>query len=316
MKKILTVLILCTYYSSVSTAQLMPFNDHYIDNTTILNPASCDLSDRVGSELVFSATYRRQWLNLPDGPKSFFIRGEHTTINLNANAFNYGGYLLNDNAGAIGLTGLYGKGAYVLNFAGRSVNYLSIGLAVGLVQYRVNAAAILQSATPVNIDNVAVWYPDAGLGIYYYNEFFHLGLSSPQVMSIDTRFQINDTNYYTQRLRHYFFNAGGYLTPQQDLDLKPELWLRFVPEQTVDVNLSLLAEFYGKFYTGAGISMKQGHSESILFAPNFFAGVMLDVNDQHTMKIGASYGSSTAIYNSAFGATYEFNIVYYIDSTN
>jgi type IX secretion system PorP/SprF family membrane protein len=315
MKRILTIFFLCAY-GSISTAQLMPFNDHYIDNTTILNPASCDLSDRIGAELVFSATYRRQWLNLPDGPKSFFIRAEHTTLNLNANAFTYGGYLLNDNAGAIGLTGLYGKGAYVFNFAGRSVNYLSVGLALGILQYRVNTAAILQNAAPINIENVAAWYPDAGLGIYYYNELFHIGFSSPQVMSLDTRFQINDTNYYTKRLRHYFFNVGGYLTAKENLDLKPELWLRFVPEQALDVNMSLLAEFYDKFYTGAGISLKQGHNQSILFSPNFFGGVMLEVNQQHTMKIGASYGNSTAIYNAAFGATYEFNIVYYIDYAN
>lgn len=125
-----------------------------------------------------------------------------------------------------------------------------------------------------------------------------------------------NTNYYTKRLRHYFFNIGGYLTPTEDLDLKPEIWLRYVPEQASDLNLSLLAEFYGKFYTGAGVSIRQGHSESVLFSPNFFAGVMVDINQQHSMKIGASYGNSSAIYNSAFGATYEFNIVYYIDYSN
>jgi hypothetical protein len=43
---------------------------------------------------------------------------------------------------------------------------------------------------------------------------------------------------------------------------------------------------------------------------------MVDINQQHSMKIGASYGNSSAIYNSAFGATHEFNIVYYIDYSN
>lgn len=316
MKKIYLLLGLCTCIVKAN-AQLMPFNDHFIDNMTILNPASFDLSDQLDRDLIFSMTYRMQWLNLPDGPRSFFARVEHTPLGDN-NKFTYGGHLINDNAGAIGLTGVYTKGSYIIDFSNSNTNYLSIGLTAGFLQYRVNAASILQGNTNAkNVNNVVAWYPDAGIGIYYYTEAFHIGFSSPQIMGLDTRFQIDNANYYTKRLRHYFINLGGYIRPDADFDLKPEIWIRYVPGQASDINSSLMIDFGKNFYAGAGLSVRQGHNESFLFSPSFFSGVRVSLNqDDHALKVGASYTNSNAIYNTAFGATFEMNIVYYIDYAN
>ncbi|MFK7946651.1 MAG: PorP/SprF family type IX secretion system membrane protein [Saprospiraceae bacterium] len=317
MKKIYIIFLICVCFIKVE-AQLMPFNDHYIDNMTILNPASFDLSDQLDRDLIFSMTYRMQWLNLPDGPKSFFARVEHVPLNINSNTFTYGGYLINDNAGAIGLTGVYAKGSYVVDFSNSNVNYLSLGLTAGFLQYRVDASSILQGSTnTTNINNAVAWYPDLGVGIYYYTEAFHIGFSSPQIMSLDTRFQIDNTNYYTKRLRHYFINIGGYIRPDADFDLKPEIWIRYVSGQASDVNSSLMIDFGKRFYAGAGVSVRQGQNESFLFSPSFFSGVKIPLKkDEHELKIGASYTNSSAIYNAAFGATFEMNVVYYIDYAN
>lgn len=312
MRKIYFVVLNILFVASIH-AQLMPFNDHYIDNSTIFNPAAFDLS-AIDYQLDFGLTYRRQWENLPFGPKSFFLRGANTVISDYGNSFSFGGYLMNDQAGAIGLTSVNGKGSYIIDFATAGNSYLAIGLTLGLLQYRVKAATLFHNTPidPGNIRNLSSWHFDGGLGVFYQSNFFHIGLSSPQLFVTDTKFKLgNSDEYFTNRIRHYYFQLGFDFESDSYFVIKPEIWIKFADKESV-FSTNVLIEYDERFYGGIGISIQKDYDSTIQFSPNLAIGYTI-IKNNHKIKIGGSIGVTSAVYNQAFGPVSEFNLVYYLD---
>ena len=318
MKKIYFILLNIGFVLSVN-AQLLPFNDHYIDNASIFNPASFDLSS-LEYPLVISTTYRQQWTEIIDGPKSFFAKAEYTRLSSYENNLSGSFYIINDKIGKIGLTSVYMRGSYIFDLSPsyNQYRYLSIGLAFGGFQYRVNTSAFLQDPLidPSDLPNLTSWHGDAGLGVYYYSNRFHVGLASPQISVIDTDtkflYTVDNEEYYTKRLRHYYMNIGfDFPYGVDNQSISPELWIRYAMEQRPVFIPSVLIKLHEKFHIGGGVSIMKNPNIPITFSPNIAISGVVESNNENLFKIGFSYGWTNAMYNESFGSVLEVNLVYY-----
>jgi len=171
MKKILLLFGLLIIGDWLS-AQHLPLFTQYGAQAGIINPAAVS-SDYFLYEhnVSFGGSYRKQWVGLESAPTTQVLQGQY--MYTDRGAFNWiaGGYLINDQTGPTGFTGAYGRLAGIITddpyYSG-----LSFGLSFGAVQYRVNVneLRLRESNDILTADNQAKFFPDFGLGAYYYRQ--------------------------------------------------------------------------------------------------------------------------------------------------
>ena len=169
MKRSLLFLLACSFVLPVFGQQLPLFNQHR-EHIGLINPAALS-SDYLLYEnpLTFAGSYRVQWSQFENAPRTQTIQGTHVWSDGDAFGLMTGGSIMNDQTGPTGFTGLYGRIAGVLSddlyYGG-----ISAGLTFGMVQYRVDGTEIrLREQGDLLADqDYSQWYPDVGLGIYYY----------------------------------------------------------------------------------------------------------------------------------------------------
>ena len=150
-------------------AQQLPLFSQYQDNYIAINPAMVSRDYLLNEDnLSFGASHRNQWTDFQNSPKTQLIRGEYLYENGTFGLLT-GGYLINDQTGPTGLTGLYGRIGGILAgdpyFGG-----IALALNLGIVQYRVDTRQLnLRDAGDIEAaTNQQQIFPDVGFGIYYY----------------------------------------------------------------------------------------------------------------------------------------------------
>lgn len=234
-------------------AQQLPTFFHYSNNWSVLNPAalSPDLILDDGYRMSVQSTVRRQWADVEDAPRTQTLA---TTFLPETQSIILGGHLMNDQTGAIGWTGLYGRFAYRLRLTRHQT--LSVGVHLGLAQYRVRAAEIrlLEPDDILGNTNQNQLLPDAGLGVFYqFRNRLYGGISFPQVFNWTTRYR-NDRGdqYQLTRLRHAYAMGGANLFLNNDNRLSITAWVKRAPgvPWTADVNLRYF--YQDVFWLGMG----------------------------------------------------------------
>ena len=313
-RMILVVLGVLSSFFTVE-AQQLPLFTQYRENTSILNPASFShdylLYDH---NLSFGLSYRRQWTDLKTGPRTQTLRGEYIFDDIGSFSLVAGGYLLNDQTGPTGLTGVYGRIAGILTddpyYGG-----FSIGLTAGAVQYRVNVSEIRlrESGDILGMDDQQQIYPDVGLGIYFYKllegsgflggSHFYSGLSVPQVIGLNLAFEDEEGKFHTKRVQHFYAHVGLYKYIGDGF-LEPSVWLKYTPNAPVNVDLNLRYQMASKFWLGAG-----GSSAG---AVHLETGMLIgeNVGFNNNLKIGYGFDYSFTSFGPFAGAAHEINLSY------
>ena len=129
MKRYFIIWIGCMMLSWTVSAQQIPISTIFVENPFAFNPAVAGTSNGFKVRMY----NRMQWVGFGDGPVttqlSYF--GPHQVRNIG-----YGGNLNYDKAGPVSVLKL--NGAFAYNFA---IDYdirISLGLNLGLIQYRVD----------------------------------------------------------------------------------------------------------------------------------------------------------------------------------
>ena len=176
-----------------------------------------------------------------------------------------GATLLNDQTGAIGTTGFYGTFSYIMplqKYRNRVTQFLSFGLNAGLVQYRVNFSEITfnePSQASIPADNQLQYYPDFGLGVFYYiDNRFYMGASMPQLLNLNTQYSSREGGFSVERQAHYYAMMGGFIPfggRQATFYLEPSVWLRYVENTPISLDANLRLNFQNAFWLGVGYSI-------------------------------------------------------------
>lgn len=306
----LSVLV-CFYFTN---AQQIPLFTQYENNFGVINPAAIP-SDffthhNTGS---FGLSFRRQWVDIPNPPTTQVLHGEYFAADRTGVAPLFGGYILNDQTGPTGLTGIYGRIAGVVT-GDAEYSGLSIGLSAGAVQYRVKTSDLkLHDANDITASTDRTqMMPDISLGIFYYrrmdglidNDYFFTGISVPQFFSFDFTLPRSNGTLNIIRTPHYYATIGWYHFLDNDSYLEPTAWVRYVPNAPVSVDINLRYNIGGTFYVGTGASTSGTvHAETGLFLGkgNGWA---------NNFKLGYSFDMPLQTYGAYTGTSHEFHVGY------
>ena len=108
MKKLILVCLLFSITLQL-VAQQLPLFSQYQDNYLAINPAMVSRDYLLNEDNIsFGLSHRNQWTDFENSPKTQLIRGEYLYENGSFGLMT-GGYLLNDQTGPTGLTGIYGR---------------------------------------------------------------------------------------------------------------------------------------------------------------------------------------------------------------
>lgn len=262
MKKILLLGLIITLISSIGQAQQDPMFTKYMFNTLIFNPAYAGSKEHMSMTLL----HRDQWFGLDGGPTTQTLT-IHTPIK--GNRVGVGGSLLHDDIGPTKTIKLGGYYAYRMSFNdGKSK--LSLGLSASIANWQADWTELtLDNPTdPVFQGTQTQWIPNAGAGVFYYNDHFYVGASVPNVLN--TVYKDENPNpsatMQAQQVRHYYLGAGLILplNISRTLIFKPSFLIKNSnlfgefkdnPDGNIgaptefDIDLSLL--FYEALWVGA-----------------------------------------------------------------
>lgn len=295
-------------------AQQLPLFTQYRENMGIINPAAINQDYLLYEQpLSFGASYRVQWVGLENAPTTQTLRGEYLFEKLGLFA---GGYIINDQTGPTGFTGIYGKIGGLIS-DDPAYRGISVGLTAGLVQYRVNSSEIrLREINDVlSGDDQTQLFPDVGLGVFAYQYidagFFedsqvYGGISVPQAFGLNLEFEDENGMFTTQRVQHYYALAGMYKYFSDDSFIEPSIWFRYVSGTPVNVDFNLRYQMASNFWIGVGAATSgNAHIET-----GFILGENMGLDN--TFKIGYGFDYSFESFGPKVGGTHEINVSYSI----
>jgi type IX secretion system PorP/SprF family membrane protein len=313
--RLLFALLLCT--SFVQAQQLSLFTQ-YRENIDIINPAALTTEYLAYDQNVsFGATHRKQWTDFPGSPTTQTLRG--TYLYKEPGTFNLltGGFVINDQTGPTGFTGVYGKiGGLITG----DPYYGGFGLAIsgGFAQYRVNASEInlREEGDILGETNQNIWSPDVGFGLYAYKRFngtrfrggemIYGGVSVPQVLGLNLTFRNDQGEFSTQRVQHFYAHAGFIKFFRDGKFLEPSVWVKYAPNAPINVDINLRYQLATNFYIGAGSSL----SGNVHLETGFLLG---DVEFGNSFRVGYGFDYSFTSFGPPAGGTHEINVSYSFD---
>lgn len=261
---ILTILLSGSFLGNIY-AQQLPLLSEYMHNATMLNPAMTGWEDITS----IAATYRHQWTGMTEAPRT-------ATLNFNYFAdkqnMGFGGMFMHDQTGPTSFTGLQLNYAYHLRFnSEKSGNYkrhrLLLGVSLSGILYRLRGVDLRYNddADPLILNSTASKFlPDAGAGIFYYNDLYYVGISVPQMISLNVKFHDDAALSNIRRIAHMYFNAGAKikLNPKQQKEDKaakrhfivPSVWLKYAPNSPLNFTTNIRYVWDNVFQVGIGAS--------------------------------------------------------------
>lgn len=260
MRKLLPFLLLFFFISSTSNAQQDGMFTKYMFNTLSYNPAYAGSKEY----LSMVALYRNQWWGIEGAPSTQTVSIHSPFKERVGLGFN----VTNDKIGVSGSTVGSFSYAYRIPFGKGKV---SIGLQATVMNYRADFG-ILKFKDPRVQDesfrnDVNLWAPNFGTGVFYYSDKFYAGFSIPHLLNTDLRREGISTNRWAQLYRHYYFTTGVAIPISgESIIFKPSLLIKSVglfgnfssdtdnlkpigAPNEFDIDLSLL--FYQSLWVGA-----------------------------------------------------------------
>ena len=234
MKKI--IILAALVISNLINAQQDPQFTQYFDNFLHVNPAYAGSSGMLSA----NAIHREQWVGFDGAPRSTTL-SVHTPLNYRS--VGLGLTAVNDMIGPVRQTMVYADFAYTFKL-GKTAR-LALGLKGGVNMLNVDKIdQNVQADDPAfaNVQNQL--NPNVGFGVYYHDEHFFLGLSSPRLME-----STNSTTYREQR--HYFGIVGGVFPVSAKWKLRPSVQVKAAMGAPMSMDLSIAGIFNDKLWIGA-----------------------------------------------------------------
>lgn len=314
MKRLLT--LICISWSVSLLGQQLPLFTQYSENRGLINPASIhpdyflkDYNANIG------ITHRSQWNEIPNHPETSAIRAEILT-DAGGSSMLLGAYVLQDKAGPISQTGVYGRFNFINTSYYNDKNGFAVGLLGGLVQYRVKGAQQLADdpGDPALIAaEQSTLSPDVGLGASFFQELknrdvIYVGASIPQIFNFNLSYRDENGQFDISRIRHYYGTLSYYKFLGEVSHLELSGWVRYLPNVPINYDGNLRYRMSDLMYIGVGWSSAGlGHFEA-----GFYLGESIGLYDNQ-IKIGYSYDPAFNQFGFSFGNTHEFSLSYSFD---
>lgn len=250
MKKII-LSITALFATGLINAQQAPFFTNYFLKPMLYNPA---MTGSTGDNPNFFLLHRNQFNSFQGGPQ----------INLGAfegmlqHNKGYGGVIVsNQRIGLTSNTNALVTYAYRANLNFEQDIYLKFGLAVGLLDQRIdyNKIVVKNYADPYILyssQNKSTL--DGNAGVQLYAKGFSFGLSVPQLLGGQLKYEQGTTaRSYYMATRHYMASLGYQIlvNEEKEMYITPNGMLRFLPNAPIQYDGSVYFDWKDHFYIGA-----------------------------------------------------------------
>ena len=267
----------------------------YIYNTMSVNSAYTGQRD----VLSYSGLYRTQWVGIDGAPKTLTF-GIHSPLK-NEN-LGMGISIVSDQLGPIREDYINLNFSYTIRL-NRSTE-LSFGLKGGLhnLSSDFSRGNSFQNTDVAFKENISLFSPTIGAGLYLHSTRGYLGLSAPNFLTTE---HYNDYKESLASERLHLFLIGGYVfNIDNDIKLKPAFLIKAVSGAPLIADLSINAMFNNRFVFG--LAYRWDDSVSGLTG--------LQVNK--TLFIGYAYDYNTSIGNKYTGGTHEVMLRFELQQIN
>lgn len=312
MRKAIYIIIILGAFLAEARAQQVPLYSQYMLNGFLLNPAVA------GSEgyTAINLTAREQWIGMKHTPgtyalsfqtrlmkKSYISRGKsvrrRTTSGSKGGRVGLGGYIFNDQNGALERTGLRATYAYHITFRH---SQLSFGLSMVAYQFRIDDD-LIKLADPGDElwlgAHKSVLIPDADFGVYYMAQNYWGGFSVDQLF--ESTLKIGDSGYDRYVMERNYYLIGGYdFELNRDLMFSPSTLIKYAE------NGKFQADITGRFIIAqsywAGLTYRTEKSIIVMAGVSidkFIFGYAFDMGLNSIMKY--SYGTHEFTFVARFG---------------
>lgn len=245
--------MLCTTVGT-SYAQQMPYYTQFTSNAFMLNPAIA------GTKGVINAcmNYRMQWVGFDDAPRTGSVSIHSRLVN---GKMGVGGYLVQDKVGPTQQTSYGGSYAYHIHFpdcelsAGVAGHYTSFGL-VGSKMFLHNTQDPAIDQTYTSTTKVM----DANMGIYLYNDRFHIGASVLHVLKSKAQFYKDDTaktkKGFMPYVSQYYASLGYNYSQHPDFIFENCLFVNYLQGVPLMIDYTLRMHYRKMFITGVSVRLR------------------------------------------------------------
>lgn len=269
---------------NMARAQQSPMYTQYMFNKFIYNPAVAG----VDPFFQIRSNHRFQWVGLTDPPltNSISYYGPHGELPMG-----YGGYIYYDVTGPTSKAGA--TGAYAYNVGITDDIRLSMGVSVGIMQYRVDGTQIkLKDPTDQALEE-AIYssiVPDANLGVYLYAENYYAGFSTSQL--INTKVKLYEQKSGLNKLKAHFYLTGGYLFVIND-DFKVEPSVIIKGTAPVQIQFDLNTRVIYQDMVWLGLSVRTRDALSLLIGYTYDKKIHIGYSYDFTITDLRKYNSGT-----------------------
>jgi type IX secretion system PorP/SprF family membrane protein len=217
---------------------------------------------------TFTAIYRNQWMGMDGAPKAMVISYTQPLLN---NRVGIGGNIARQTIGIN--TNLTFDIAYAYRIQLKR-GTLSVGLQACMRNIRQNWAdsriiAIDHNDPGIPLDPKSKFVPNFGAGVYYnaYSDRWYAGIALPRIVNNSIDFsEFGDV--LSREVQHINAMGGIKFEATEDLDVTPQLLLRYAVGAPFDAEMNVSALLSNKFY--GGLTYRLGGDTN-------FAGESMDV---------------------------------------
>lgn len=229
----------------------------YMNNKMYFNPAVAGINQY----MEFNMVYRNQWQDITGSPQSSLLS---LSAPLNYSKVGLGITVYNDKIGIRTNNAIFVNYAYHLKVGDHAT--LSMGLMAGVSNKRLRWSE-LTTYDPFNISpddpsipsqDMSVWVPNFGVGIYLYTPQFYLGLSAPRFVysplptsgSLSDNFSVNGKDIV------FYLNGGLTLPINENMELNPSFLIQSSLASSLDATLSANIVLQTGLFWGAGYRLE------------------------------------------------------------
>jgi type IX secretion system PorP/SprF family membrane protein len=270
-------------------AQQSPQYSLYMMNPFVYNPAIAGTHNYY----QIRSNHRFQWAGFKDAPitNSISAFGPHSKKDMG-----FGGIISNDVTGPTSRTSI--SGVYSYNLKMTSDIRISMGLSVGMIQYKIDGTKIIMDPDmvtdlPDNALGSAVYskfMPDASVGVYVYASNFFGGFSANQL--INNKFKTGPDELGLSKLSSHFYLIGGYkYFIDRQWAIEPTLILKKVIPAPFQLEIDCKVIYNNMLWGG------------LAFRTSDAVSILMGYTHQKKFYLGYSFDYTfTAIRNYTFGS--------------
>ncbi|WP_299339349.1 type IX secretion system membrane protein PorP/SprF [uncultured Psychroserpens sp.] len=281
----LILLVFSTLMINTSFAQQDPQYTQYMYNTMSVNPAYA------GQREVLSITglHRTQWVGIDGAPQTQTL-GIHAP--LRNDKIGLGLSVVNDALGPVNEYYIDANFSYTIQVSDNNTK-LSFGVKGGVhaLTSDWSEGVIQQLGDPTFADNLSVFSPTIGAGLYLHNRKWYVGLSVPNFLKTE-HFDASQVSIAKERMNYYLI-AGYVFDLSENTKFKPAAFVKAVSGAPIIADVS--ANFLFNDKLTLGLAWRWDDSVSGL------AGIQ--VTDG--LYIGYSYDATTTNLNNYNSGSHE-----------